>query len=41
MTMIKIIIIMGLLPLSFHCNCEIRETESYDTRDISSLLFKS
>jgi len=38
---IIIIIIMGLLSLSFHCNKEIREQESYDTREITALLLSS
>ena len=38
---IIIIIMMGLLSLSFYYNSEIREKESYDTRQITSLLLRS
>jgi hypothetical protein len=36
-----VIIIMGLLSLLFHCNKEIREQDSYDTREIMALLLSS
>jgi hypothetical protein len=38
---IIIIIIKGLLSLSFHSNSEIREKDSYGTRQITSLLLRS
>jgi hypothetical protein len=38
---IIIIIITGLLSLSFHSNSELRRKESYDTCEIMSSLLRS